>query len=63
MGEIINLRQVRRQKARAEREASALENRIRFGRTKAERIKENADTLLAHRRLEAAKRDAPEDGT
>lgn len=63
MGEIINLRQVRRQRARAEREAVAQENRVRFGRTKADRIKESAEILLARRRLEAAKRDAPEDGS
>ena len=62
MGDIINLRQVRKQRARAERETAAQENRIRFGRTKADRIKENAESLLARRRLEAAKRDTSEDG-
>ena len=63
MGEVINLRQVRKQRARAQREAAAEENRMRFGRTKAGRIKESAEALLARRRLEAAKRDAPEDGS
>jgi len=63
MGDIINLRQVRKQRARAEQEAAAHENRIRFGRTKADRIKESAEILLARRRLENAKRDAPEDGS
>lgn len=63
MGDIINLRQVRKQRARAEQEAAARENRIRFGRTKADRFKESAEILLARRRLEDAKRDAPEDGS
>jgi hypothetical protein len=63
MGEIINLRQVRKQRARAQREAAAEENRMRFGRTKAGRIKENAEALLARRRLEAAKRDTPDEGS
>ena len=63
MGEIINLRQVRKQRARAQREAAAEENRMRFGRTKAGRIKESAEALLARRRLEAAKRDTPDEGS
>jgi hypothetical protein len=63
MGEIINLRQVRKQRARAQREAAAEEKRMRFGRTKAGRIKESAEALLARRRLDAAKRDTPDEGS
>ncbi|KFB09722.1 DUF4169 family protein [Nitratireductor basaltis] len=37
MAEIINLRTVRKRKSRAQREDQAQENRIRFGRTRAER--------------------------
>ena len=37
MAEIVNLRQARKQKARAEKEARAAENRVSFGRTKAEK--------------------------
>ena len=35
--DIVNLRRARKTKARAEREQQAAENRVRFGRTKAER--------------------------
>jgi hypothetical protein len=63
MGNIINLRQVRKQRARAEQEAAAQENRIRFGRTKGDRIKESAEILLARRRLDDAKRGTPKDGS
>ncbi len=63
MGDIINLRQVRKQRARAQREAAAEENRTRFGLTKADKIKQSAETLLARRRLEAAKRETPDDVT
>ena len=35
--EIINLKQVRKQRARDEKEARAAENRARFGRSKSER--------------------------
>ena len=34
---IVNLRQARKRKARADKDARAEENRIRFGRRKAER--------------------------
>jgi hypothetical protein len=62
MGEIINLRHVRKQRARAQREAAAEDNRMRFGLTKADKIKQSAETLLARRRLEANKRETPDDG-
>lgn len=37
MGDVVNLRQFRKVKARAEKEASADQNRISFGRTKQEK--------------------------
>jgi phage shock protein A len=61
MAEIINLRQARKQKARAEKEARADENRVAFGRTKAEKNLTKAEQDLARSRLEAHKRDP--DGT
>lgn len=36
-GQIINLRQVRKQKKRQDKEARAEQNRISFGRTRAEK--------------------------
>lgn len=36
-GEVVNLRQARKRKNRAEKEAKAEENRVAFGRTKAEK--------------------------
>lgn len=50
MGKIINLRSVRKARARDEKEVAAEENRRRFGRKKAER--ETAKDLQA--RLNAA---------
>lgn len=45
-GKVVNLRQVRKQKARTEKEEKSAENRTKFGRTKAEKIidKSRADT-------------------
>ena len=57
MAEIINLRQARKQKARAEKEARASDNRIQFGRTKAEKKLTKAERDMAARRLDAHKRD------
>jgi hypothetical protein len=42
MAEIVNLRTVRKRKARAEREAGAAENRALYGRTKADKERDRA---------------------
>lgn len=57
MAEIINLRQARKQKARAEKEARADANRIAFGRSKAEKNLTKAEQELAKSRLDSHKRD------
>ena len=61
MGEIVNLRQARKQKARAEKETRAGENRALHGRSKAEKdrgrlIADKAETFVAGHR-----RERPED--
>ncbi|HEX2840237.1 DUF4169 family protein [Hyphomicrobium sp.] len=60
--EIVNLRKARKARDRIEKEKRAEENRIKFGRTKAEREQLDANNELAGRRLEAHKRDTGEDG-
>lgn len=50
MGEIVNLRQARKRRQRALREAEAAANRVRYGRTAAEK---RTDTLEAGRRERA----------
>jgi len=52
MAEVVNLRQVRKAKARAEADAQATENRRKFGRPKLERDADSAQERLAWRRLE-----------
>lgn len=59
MSEIINLRQFKKNKARASREEQADQNRILFGRTKAEKnfTKEEArkvNSFLENNKLEPA---------
>jgi hypothetical protein len=57
MADIINLRTARKQKARAEREAQAAQNRALFGRTKGERLRQAAEKSLAERHVDAHKKD------
>ncbi|SFO27121.1 protein of unknown function [Mesorhizobium sp. NFR06] len=57
MGEVVNLRQARKHKARIEKERQAGENRALHGRSKAERERdrltsERADRFVANHRRE-----------
>jgi hypothetical protein len=52
MAEIINLRRVRRQRARQDAEDRAHRNRVAFGRTKAERMLTEAERDKAARDLD-----------
>ena len=52
MAEIINLRQARKQRDRTQREAEAAENRRKFGRTKSERVRDDAEDDQARRHLD-----------
>lgn len=57
MTEIVNLRQAKKRRARAEKEAQAASNRTKFGRTKGERKKLEAEAARARRELDGKKRD------
>jgi hypothetical protein len=61
VAEIINLRQVRKHKARAEAEKTAEQNRIAFGRTKAERKLTEAERDKAARHVDGHKLDRRDD--
>ncbi|QDZ10200.1 DUF4169 family protein [Devosia ginsengisoli] len=57
MAEIINLRNARKQKARAGKEAQAEQNRILFGRTKTEKLKQAAEKAQADKHIDGHKRE------
>lgn len=57
MVEIINLNRARKAKARVDKSARAAENRVRFGRTKAEKQAEAAETARITKVIDDAKRD------
>ena len=59
-GDIVNLRQFRKSKARAEMNAKAKENRVKFGRTKAEKKLQKAEKENACRHLDGHKLETDE---
>ena len=63
MATIINLNKARKQKARADAEKTAAENRVRFGRTKSQKQQDAATEAEARHRLEQLRRERPTDAT
>lgn len=55
--DIVNLRHVRKQKARAAQSVQGAENRAKYGRSKADKQRDAAEADLAARRLDQLKRD------
>lgn len=60
MSDLVNLRQFRKQKARSEKERQAEQNRISFGRTKAERNLTRALNDKAEKTLDLGRIEKPE---
>ncbi|MDP3858812.1 MAG: DUF4169 family protein [Stagnimonas sp.] len=61
MAELVNLNKARKARARAEAERLAAENRVRHGRTKAQKQQDAAETDAMRRRLDGLKLDPPAD--
>ena len=59
MAEIISLKTVRKQKARAAKDAQAAQNRVLFGQTKAEKLKQASEKALAEKHIDGHKKDEP----
>lgn len=62
MGDVVNLRQFKKTKARSEKEKHAEQNRLSHGRTKAEKsltsaINEKAEKALDQGKLEKSQKD------
>jgi len=57
MAEIISLSKARKARARTEKVAVAEANRQKFGRTKAEKLKEAAEKAQADKHIEGHKRE------
>ena len=59
MGDVVNLNRFRKAKAKAAAEDAAAANRARYGKSAAERTREDADDLLKLRRHEGHKLMGP----
>ena len=57
MGEVVNLRQARKRKARAERERTAEANRLKHGQPKSQKDRTRLEEDRARRAHEAHRRD------
>ncbi len=57
MAEIINLRQARKAVKRKQGETMAAANRVKFGRTKAERLAQTNEQERAARLIDGARRE------
>ena len=57
MADVLSLSKARKSKAKADKEARAQENRVKFGRTKAEKAADKARTTLAEKSIDAHKRE------
>ena len=57
MADLINLNRVRKSKAKAEYSAEAVQNRLRFGQTKAQKEKLRLELARATRTLDGAKQE------
>ena len=57
MADVINLNRARKEKARTAARSLARENRIRFGRTRAEKIAEAKAAAKLLKTVDGAKRD------
>ncbi len=55
MGEVVNLNQARKARAKADARTAAAENRAAHGRTKAERAKTGKEKARAERLLDGSK--------
>ncbi|MFN3672943.1 MAG: DUF4169 family protein [Bosea sp. (in: a-proteobacteria)] len=62
MAEIVNLRRARKQRKRTDADKQAEQNRISFGRSKAERALSDAEAALAAKRLEGHRLSSSDDG-
>ena len=60
-GDVVNLRQFRKQKARSDKEKQAEQNRIAFGRTKAEKTLTRALNDKAQKSLDQGRLERPEE--
>ncbi len=58
--DLINLNRARKDQARRDKAAASQENRARFGRTKAEKLRDKEEAGKTAKRLDGHRRNDPE---
>lgn len=61
-GNVVNLRQARKQRTRAEKHQRAEENRVKYGRSKAERARQQLQERRTEDHLDGHRLDSGEPG-
>jgi hypothetical protein len=61
MSNVVNLNQARKRRARAAAEEQAAANRLKFGRTKAQKQRDAAEADEARRKLDRLRLEPPAD--
>jgi hypothetical protein len=61
VSKVINLRQFRKRKAREDEAQQAAQNRVRFGRTRAQKDQDALEAEQARQRLDQLRRDSPDE--
>jgi len=59
MSKVVNLNKARKQKAREAAGKTASENRVHFGRTKAQKLEDAAEEAAAKARMDQLRREKP----
>lgn len=62
MADVVNLRQFKKRKARAEHDAAAEQNRLLHGRTKADKQRDRLEANNATRFIDAHRRERSDSG-
>lgn len=57
MADILSLSKARKAKARVDKDAAAAQNRAKFGRTKAEKLRDKLESERAQKAADAHRRD------
>lgn len=61
MADLLNFNKARKQKARADAVKQAAENRVKFGRTKAQKQRDVLEAETAQRKLDQLRRERDDD--
>ncbi len=61
MADIVNLKDHRKRRARAQKEADAAARRLLFGRTRSEKTRDEMEKASNIRKLDGARRDRKDD--